>query len=63
MKLLNKFFKEEEGLATMEIVLICVVLVGVALLFKKQIGNFVDGILEKVTDDSQWDPSSVGSGN
>lgn len=61
MELLKRFFKEEEGLATMEIVLICVVLVGVALLFKDKIGKFVNNILGKVTDDSSWDPSRVGN--
>lgn len=48
MELLKSFFKEEEGLATLEIVLIVVVLIGLALLFKDTITNFVKNILSKI---------------
>lgn len=44
-KLIKDFIKEEDGLGTVEIVLIIAVLVGLALLFKKQIVGFVAKIL------------------
>lgn len=52
MELLKSFFKEEEGLATLEIVLIVVVLIGLALLFKDTITNFVKNILDKIDAES-----------
>ncbi len=44
-KLIKDFIKEEDGLGTVEIVLIIAILVGLALLFKKQIVGFVAKIL------------------
>lgn len=41
---LTRFFKEEEGLATIEIVLILVILAGIAFLFKGAIQSFFDKI-------------------
>lgn len=47
-KHLMNFFKEEEGLATIEIVLILVVLAGVAFLFKGAITGFFNTIKDKI---------------
>lgn len=41
---LTRFFKEEEGLATIEIVLILVILAGIAFLFKGAIQKFFNSI-------------------
>lgn len=49
MELLKSFFKDEEGVATLEIVLIVVVLIGLALLFKSKITKFVENILNKIS--------------
>ncbi len=44
--------KEESGLGTLEIVLIIAVLVGVALLFRREIEQFANNLIKKVFDDS-----------
>ncbi len=51
--ILKSFFKEEDGLGTVEIVVIIAVLVGIALIFRDAIINFVTDIMESVfADDS-----------
>jgi len=48
-----KRFGREDGLGTVEIVIIIAVLVGIALIFRDAIINFVTGIMEGVfADDS-----------
>lgn len=51
--LVKRFLKEEDGLGTVEIVIIIAVLVGIALIFRDAIIKFVTGIMENVfADDS-----------
>lgn len=45
LKLLKNFIKDEDGISTVEIVVIIAILVGLALLFKKSIVSFVKKIL------------------
>ena len=52
MNLLSRFIKEEEGIGTIELVLIAVVLIGLVLLFKGQIMAFIDKIMQKITTDT-----------
>jgi Flp pilus assembly pilin Flp len=50
---MKSFLKEEDGLGTVEIVVIIAVLVGIALIFRDAIINFVTGIMKSVfADDS-----------
>ena len=50
---MKNFLKEEDGLGTVEIVVIIAVLVGIALIFRDAIINFVTGIMKSVfADDS-----------
>lgn len=42
--------REEKGMGTVEIVIIVAVLVGIALLFRSQITNFVRSATEQVFD-------------
>ncbi|WP_432663223.1 Flp1 family type IVb pilin [Wukongibacter baidiensis] len=58
MKILRDFLKEEDGLGTVEIVLLIAVLVGLALLFKTNIVNFVKNIFKKI-DGNEINPSDV----
>lgn len=58
MKILKAFLKEEDGLGTVEIVLLIAILVGLALLFKKQIVGFVANILGKIQG-NEIDPSDI----
>ena len=51
-KLIKNFFKEEDGMGTVEIILIIAVLVGIALVFRNQIITFVNGIMSRVFPDT-----------
>ena len=52
MNLLKRFMQEEDGLTTVEIVVILAVLVSIALIFRKSIINFVKGILGDTLEDT-----------
>ena len=45
----QEFLKEEEGMGTVEIILIILVLVGLVVIFKNQITRIVDNIFNKIT--------------
>ena len=49
LKGVRELVREEEGLATVEIILIVVVLVGLVILFKGQITKVVNDIFKKIT--------------
>lgn len=49
LKTLKDFFREEDGMGTVEIILIVVVLVGLVLIFKEQITKIVNSIFKKIT--------------
>lgn len=46
------FFKDESGMGTVEIILIIVVLIGLVLIFKKQITQVVNNIFDKIVSQS-----------
>ena len=50
LRLFKNFLKEEDGMGTIEIVIIIAVLVAIALIFKNQITGFATGIMKKVFD-------------
>lgn len=47
LKLVKGFLKEEEGMGTLEIVVIIGVLVALALMFKDAIGTYATNLMEK----------------
>lgn len=49
MKSLKQFFTEEDGMGTVEIILIIVVLIGLVVIFKKQITSVLNTILRKIS--------------
>lgn len=49
-KNLNEFWREEEGMGTVEVILIIVVLVGLVIIFKTQITAVVNGLFNKITN-------------
>jgi Flp pilus assembly pilin Flp len=51
MNLFKNFLREEEGLGTVEIVLILVVLVSIALMFRNTITDFVKTTLGNISGD------------
>lgn len=48
MKLISEFWKEEDAVGVVEVILILVVLIGLVLIFKKQLVS----LMEKVTNQS-----------
>lgn len=49
MKEFKNFLLDEDGMGVVEVILIIVILVSLALLFKEQITDLVDKILQKIT--------------
>jgi Flp pilus assembly pilin Flp len=49
MKEFNNFLMDEDGMGVVEVILIIVILISLALLFKEQITDLVDKILQKIT--------------
>jgi len=46
---LIEFIKEEDGMGTVEIILIIVVLIGLVIIFKEQLNDLVNDIFDKIT--------------
>lgn len=46
---LREFFREEDGMGTVEIILIIVVLIGLVIIFKNQLNDLVTDIFNKIT--------------
>ena len=49
LKNFSQFMKEEDGMGTVEVILIIVVLVGLVILFKDQITKIVNNLFDKIT--------------
>lgn len=49
---MKKFLLEEDGLTSIEIVLIIVVLIGLVIVFKTQLTSLISSIFEKITSES-----------
>ena len=52
LKGMKEFLQEEEGMGTVEIILIIVVLIGLVIIFKTQLRSLVETVFEKITSDS-----------
>lgn len=48
----KQFLTEEDGMGTVEIILIIVVLIGLVIIFKTQLRSLVNTVFEKITSDS-----------
>lgn len=48
----DDFLSREDGMGTVEVILIIVVLIGLVLIFKKQIRSIVETIMNKISSDS-----------
>ena len=53
LKTLKQLFQEEDGMGTVEIILIIVVLVGIVLIFKEQLTDIIDGLFDKITSQTK----------
>lgn len=49
LKTWKDFLQEEEGMGTVEVILIVVVLVGLVIVFKSQINDIIDSLFDKIT--------------
>lgn len=49
---IKRFIDEEDGIGTVEIILILVVLIGLVIIFKSQITSLVNTIFSKITNDA-----------
>ena len=49
LKNFKQFLAEEDGMGTVEVILIIVVLVGLVIIFKSQITGIVNNLFEKIT--------------
>ena len=49
MKKWIEFWKEENGMGTVEVILIIVVLVGLVIIFKDQITKIVNNLFDRIT--------------
>ena len=46
------FMSDETGMGTVEIILIIVVLIGLVIIFKKQLNDLVKKVFQKISSDS-----------
>ncbi|MGB7605730.1 MAG: Flp1 family type IVb pilin [Lutisporaceae bacterium] len=60
LTILRNFIKDEDGISTVEIVVIIAILVGLALLFKTSIVSFVKKIIGNFID-ADINPSDIES--
>lgn len=49
VKCFKDFLTDEDGMGVVEIILIIIVLIGLVIIFKKQLVNLVNSILSKMT--------------
>ncbi len=52
-KVWKKFLKDEQGIGTVEMILILVVLIALVLIFKSQLTSLVNEIFDKITSQSR----------
>ena len=50
MQRVRDFFAEDEGMGTVEVILIIVVLIGLVIIFKQQISGLVEDVFKTITD-------------
>lgn len=54
------FLKSEKGINTVEVVILLAIMVGLALIFREQIGKFANNIMKSLFEDTQVDWSPAG---
>lgn len=53
MSIFKEIWMDEEGIGTVEIILILVVLIGLVLLFKKQLTELMNDIFDTITSETK----------
>ena len=59
MSMMKRFLAEEEGMGTVEIVMIIAALMVIALLFREEITKFAENIMKIVFDESVIEAPSI----
>ena len=59
MSMMKRFLAEEEGMGTVEIVMIIAALMVIALLFREEITKFAENIMKIVFDESIIEAPSI----
>lgn len=49
---IQKILMEKDGISTVELILVLVVIIGLVIIFKKQLNELVTKIFEKITNES-----------
>ncbi len=49
---IQKILAEKDGISTVELILVLVVIIGLVIIFKKQLNELVTKIFEKITNES-----------
>lgn len=52
-ELMKRFIKEEDGIGVVEIILILVVLIGLVIIFKDQLGSIIESLFNSINSDVQ----------
>ena len=52
-KEIREFWKDEQGVGVIELVLVLVVLIGLVIIFKKQITNLLQNIFKEINSQSK----------
>ena len=52
MRFLRRFYIEDDGIGTVELILILVVLIGLVIIFKNQLTSLVNNIFKKIISQS-----------
>lgn len=58
---IKAFMRDESGMGTVEVILIMVVLIGLVVIFKKQLNDLAKKIFQKISSDSNSIISAAGS--
>ena len=53
MSIVKNFLMEEDGIGVVEVILILVVLIGLVIIFKKQITQLLENIFEQINSQSK----------
>ena len=49
----ERFWKDESGMGTIEVILIIVVLIGLVIVFKEQISGIVEDVFKTIREDTR----------
>ncbi|MCR4740513.1 MAG: holin, BlyA family protein [Lachnospiraceae bacterium] len=52
LNIIKRFFKEEDAIGTVELILILVVLIGLVVIFRDQLTTLIGSIFERIAADS-----------